>query len=82
MLEKRARIGEGGRLVIPAAHRKALGLNPGDEVILILENEELRLMTQETAIRQAQDLVRQYVPRERSLVEELIRERRGEAHGD
>ena len=80
MLETRARIRKAGRLVIPAAHRKALGLNAGDEVVLILESDELRLMTPQTAIRQAQELIRQYVPRERSLVEELIRERRGEAY--
>ena len=78
MLETRARIGTGGRLVIPAAHRKALA---GDEVVVVLEKDELRLMTQQTAIRQAQELVRQHVPRERSLVEELVRERRGHANG-
>ena len=53
MLETRARIGTGGRLVIPAAHRKALGLDAGDEVVVVLEKDELRLMTQQTAIRQA-----------------------------
>ena len=82
MLETRARIGKAGRLVIPAAHRKALGLDAGDEVVLMIEDDELRLMTPETAIRHAQEMIRQYVPRERSLVEELIRERREEAHGD
>ena len=81
MLERRVRIGTAGRLVIPAAHRKALGLNAGDEVILVLENDELRLMTQQTAIRQVQEVVRQHVPRERSLVDELIQERRGQAGG-
>ena len=63
MLETRARIGTRGRLVIPAAHRKALGLDAGDEVVVVLEKDELRLMTQQTAIRQAQELVRQHVPR-------------------
>ena len=82
MLETRARIGKAGRLVIPAPHRKALGLEAGDEVVLILEDDELRMMTPQTAIRQAQELVRQYVPRDRSLVAELIRERREEAYGD
>ncbi len=79
MLERRVRIGTAGRLVIPAAHRKALGLDAGDEVVLVLENDELRLTTQQTAIRHAQELVRQHVPRERSLVDELIEERRGQA---
>ena len=81
MLELRTRIGEAGRLVIPASHRKALGLKTGDEVVLVLEEDELRVMTPQTAVRRAQALVRQYVPRERSLVGELIRERREEVDG-
>ena len=35
--------------------------------------------TQQTAIRHAQEMVRQHVPPERSLVDELIQERRGQA---
>ena len=34
--ETRLRINENGRVVIPASFRKALGINPGDEVILRL----------------------------------------------
>lgn len=81
MLETKTRIGEGGRLVVPAQHRKALGLKPGDEVVLVLEDDEVRVMTPRKAVQHAQALVRRYVPRERSLVGELIRERREEAGG-
>ena len=81
MLETKTRIGEGGRLVVPAQHRKALGLKPGDEVVLVLEDDEVRVMTPRKAVQLAQALVRRYVPRERSLVGELIRERREEAGG-
>ena len=79
MLTTRTRIGKAGRLVIPAPQRKALGLEAGDEVMLMLEDDELRLMTPQTAIRQTQAMVRRHVPRGRSLVKELIRERRGAA---
>jgi hypothetical protein len=42
-------------------------------------NGEVRLLTQAEAVRQAQALVRQQIPASRSLVEELLAERREEA---
>ncbi len=75
----KARLTQGGRIVIPAAYRKALGLNVGDEVILRLDDGELRLFTRLQAIRRAQELMRRYIPDDRSLVDELIAERRAEA---
>ncbi|MBI4280293.1 MAG: AbrB/MazE/SpoVT family DNA-binding domain-containing protein [Armatimonadetes bacterium] len=72
-------MGQGGRLVIPAPYRKALGLRPGDEVILRLEDGELRILTLHQALKRARRIVRRYVPKGRSLVRELIAERRREA---
>ena len=77
----KAKIAEGGRVVIPAGYRKSLGVQVGDEVILVLENREVRILTQQRAIEKAQALVRRYVPEGRSLVDELIRERREECYG-
>ena len=79
MTDFKTRIGEGGRLVIPSSYRKALGLKPGDEVVLLLEEREIRIVSTRHAIRQAQALVRRYIPEGRSLSEELIQERRDEA---
>ena len=72
-------IREGGRLVIPAAYRKALGLKPGDEVLLTLEDGEIRVVGTRQAIARAQTLIRRYIPEGRSLSEELIEGRREEA---
>ncbi len=79
MGELKTRIREGGRLVIPAAYRKALGLKPGDEVVLVLEEGEIRVVGTRQAVVRAQALVRRYVPEGRSLSQELIQERREEA---
>ena len=76
MSEIRKRIGEGGRLVIPAEFRKALELTQGDEVVLALEDDGLRLMTLDQAIKYAKDLVRSFVPEGVSLVDELLQDRR------
>lgn len=81
MSQVRTKLGKGGRVVIPAEYRRTLGLKPGDEVILLLEEGEVRLLTPQRAVQRAQALVRCYIPEGRSLVEELLRERCGEAAG-
>ena len=73
------RIGVGGRVVIPAEMRAALGVKPGDTLIAHVINGELTLMSQKTALRRAQEMVRRFVPEGVSLVDELIAERRAEA---
>jgi len=73
------KLGTSGRLVLPVKFRKALGVGPGDELILTLEKGELRIFTRGEAIRRAQGLVKRYIPGDRSLVDELIQERRAES---
>lgn len=73
-----AKIDSAGRLVLPAPYRKALGLNAGDDVLLSLEDDEVRIVSRDRAIRRAQELVAKYVPDDVSLVDELIAERRRE----
>jgi AbrB family looped-hinge helix DNA binding protein len=74
-----AKVGEGGRVVIPAAYRRALGVEEGDHVQLHLEGDEVRIVSRAGAIARAQELVAKYVPPGVSLVDELIAERRREA---
>ena len=78
-LRARAQIGEGGRIVIPAAFRAALGMHVGDQVLLRVEDGELRVFTPLQGLRKAQALLRPYLPADRSLADELIAERRAEA---
>ena len=79
MITEVTKLTNGNRMVIPAAIRKRLGLQIGDAVTLVLEDDgAVRLLTQAASVRQAQELVRQYIPAERKLVDELIAERRQE----
>lgn len=82
MIQVKARLGEGGRIVIPAQYRQALGLHVGDEVILRLEDGEVHIFTLSQALKKAQELVRRYIPEGRSLADELIAERRIEAENE
>jgi AbrB family looped-hinge helix DNA binding protein len=74
--ESLTRINENGRVVIPASFRRALGIKPGDTVVLRIENEELRITTLRRRLAKAQRLVQKHVPSTTSLVDELIAERR------
>ena len=76
---ERVVIGDGGRLVIPASYRQALGVGEGDEVFLQMEEAGLRILTPDQAVRRAQMLLRRYVSAGRSLADEIIAERRQEA---
>ena len=80
--ETRQRVNENGRIVIPASFRKALGINIGDEVVLRMEDDELRITTLKRRVERAQRLVRKHAKRGTSLVDELIAERREAARNE
>ncbi|TAN47384.1 MAG: AbrB/MazE/SpoVT family DNA-binding domain-containing protein [Rhodospirillales bacterium] len=77
-----ARIGQSGRLVIPASYRKALGVKPGDDVMMQIENGELRILSVERAIERAQETVRRYAKGQPSLSDLLLAERKDETARD
>ena len=80
MSTARARLDKAGRLLIPAKLRSELKLGPGDPVVLETKGDELLVRPYNQAIREAQAIIRKYIPdRDRSLVDELIAERRKEA---
>lgn len=80
--ETRMRVNANGRVVIPASFRKALGIHIGDEVVLRIEDDELRITTLKRRIERARRLVRKYVKPGTSLVDELIAERREAARNE
>ena len=66
-------------MVIPAPQRRQLGLEAGDEVILTIEDNELRVSSLRHRLERVQALVRKHNPRGEKLSEALIRDRRVEA---
>lgn len=74
-----SKLGPGGRIVIPAVYRDALGLREGDDVQLRFEDEEIHILPKDVVARRVQDIVAKYVPEGVSLVDELIEERKREA---
>jgi AbrB family looped-hinge helix DNA binding protein len=74
----RAKVGEKGRLVIPADFRKALGLKAGDPVILEIVDDQITISTFEGRLKRTQERMRKYAIPGVSAVDELIAERRTE----
>ena len=75
-LEVRKRLSEDGRVVLPSSFRKALGINVGDDVILRIDDGEIRITTLKRRLERAQQSIRRYIKPGKSLVDELIAERR------
>ena len=78
MGELKTKMGPGGRVVIPADARRLLGMNPGDHLVVVVEEGGVRLLTRKEALRQARAIVARHVGG-RDLVGELLKERRRES---
>jgi antitoxin PrlF len=74
----RLKVAQNGRLVIPAALRAAMRLDASGMVTARMVDGELKLITPVVAVEKLQALVKHHAG-ERSLVDELIAERRAEA---
>ena len=67
-----------GRLVIPSKWRSEQSVEPGAELVVLEEDGRLIIQTRQQAVRSAQEIVRRAARPGRSMVAELLRERRGE----
>jgi AbrB family looped-hinge helix DNA binding protein len=75
----KSRLNDNGRIVIPAEIRKEMALNPGDTVVMVLEDGVLKIESQRTRVRQVQQSLSKLIPDGRRLSDELIENRRNEA---
>ncbi|HEY1424139.1 MAG TPA: AbrB/MazE/SpoVT family DNA-binding domain-containing protein [Candidatus Acidoferrum sp.] len=75
-LKTSMRVNQNGRVVIPASFRKRLGIRVGDQVVLRIEDDELRITTVKRNLIRAQKLIRKHIKPGVSLVDELVAERR------
>jgi AbrB family looped-hinge helix DNA binding protein len=74
-----ARLEKSGRILIPAAVRRHLGLSEGAQVIVkVEESGAIQITSRFQALAKARQEIRKYIPAGRDLAEELIRDRRAE----
>lgn len=74
---------EGGRIIVPAAFRKAMGIGKGDALVLELHGDELRVRPARAALRRIRERLRAHAPAagESLVSDELLADRRREAAG-
>lgn len=71
-------VGPQGRIVVPAALRRRLGIEAGDVLVARADDGRLVLEPRDAILAQIQQLF-DHIPPDVSLVDELIAERREEA---
>ncbi len=77
------RLEKSGRILIPAAVRRQLGLSEGSQVIVkVEESGELQVTSRSQALAKVRQEIRKYIPPGHDLAEELIRDRRAEVERD
>jgi AbrB family looped-hinge helix DNA binding protein len=72
------KLASNGRVVIPIEVREALGLTAGEEFEVLVERNEIRLIPRSSIVEYVMDHLQSSIGT-RSLVDELIDERRREA---
>ena len=76
MTIQRVKLVSGGRLQLPAELRRELSLADGDTVLMEVVDGELHIRPLRDAVARVQARLRQFVPADLSLSEELIADRR------
>ena len=78
--ERQVIVRERGRLVLPSGVRAELGITPGTRLLLSTEPDgSLRLRPYRAIAEQGRGLLAKVAPADRSMVGELLAERRREA---
>jgi antitoxin PrlF len=78
--ERQIVVGDRGRVVLPSEVRAQLGLKPGSRLLLSTENDgSLRLRPYRSVANQNRGMLSGLTPTDKSMVEELLTERRKEA---
>lgn len=79
---QRGKLVSGGRLQLPAEMRKALSLGDGDTVLLEVVDGEIHVRPLRDAVSRVQARLREYIPADVSLSDELIADRRAESDSE
>lgn len=69
------KMGEDGRIIIPAGTRKDVGFQPGDTLVVESDGDSLFIRNLETVVREVQSYFKQFVEPGTSVVEEHLAER-------
>jgi len=75
----RGHVSPSGRLSLPAEFRKAIGLERGGDVVVELDNREIRIRTLDDVVDEAQALSRRLLAGKRNAsVDDFLKERKAD----
>ena len=77
--EYRTKLSSNGRIMLPAGCRKAMNLSPEEELIIRVVGEEATIFSVRHAVDHAQGLVAQHNKSRKSLVSQLLTDRKEES---
>ena len=80
--QRLVQVAENGRMNLPVDVRRALGLNGAGRVILTQDENGVMLTTADHALRRIRALAAPFKPEGRSVVDELLSDRRDEVARD
>lgn len=75
----KSHIDKNGRILIPYLFRKSLHLNPGEEVLLYQEGQDLKIRTFRDSLQRVRKVLKHYNKDGLDPVALLLKERREEA---
>lgn len=70
-----AKVGPGGRVVIPAAMRRALDLEEGTDVQIRMEGDAVQVVPRDVVVREVQNTVGSYLDSDKASVDAFLAER-------
>ena len=80
MSSRAVKVIEGGKLVIPAQFRRAMGIAAGDTLVVeIMPDGDLRIRSLAAAVKRAQSIVGGFIKGRGSMAGELMAERKAAA---
>lgn len=73
-----AKVSKGGKISLPSACRKALNISDGDELLFNIHDNQVLISPVKLTLQKVRKLLKDNNPSGRSLVDELIQERKQE----
>ncbi|MDG1437119.1 MAG: AbrB/MazE/SpoVT family DNA-binding domain-containing protein [Rickettsiaceae bacterium] len=74
----KAKVSKGGKIAIPSICKKALNILDGDELLLEINNNQVVISPVKFTLQKIRKLLKDNNPLEKSLVDELLQERKQE----
>ena len=79
MQEFYTKLGQNGRMQVPAKCRKLMNLSPGEEIIIIVHDGEASFFSLKRAVNRAQTIMKQYIKKGEKLSDQVIANRKEDA---